>query len=392
MPMNTRSILPYYFDPRRTTASARLLDAATLHLLLFEQLVIVDGWLVSALFERASRSRPGNPLTRWIEEGWIRMALRDGADSLPALKDLLLRRARSGSYLPFEGSADGIALYTSTAFGSYLDRLADALSATKPLTWSEATQGVRLRAQMRASAATGASGLPAEMALATVHAIDTRLQSESHSRTAYWAYISEGMHDPRDAGLLRAWVSREYLKNLPAELGIGLSVPRKLLHEVGAYDPLAELATVRAHSGSDALVGRDCAILSRTYLRSLTFAQLATLRRSDEFRDLQLARRSNDADRLAMALGTYLRVVGASVATTLDPPIRHLQLLLRTLPGVGAVLAAANPQLGVALAVASLFLGPVRALETTIARRQAEALQTAAEDPFTDEIAEVTHG
>jgi hypothetical protein len=147
---------------------------AKLHLLLFESLAIQDNFLISKLLADArDKQSRRSPFCEWLERCWLKVALREGMYSITHLKEELQGRTMSREYIPFEEFSDGVQLYRSRRFKSYLRQLDDCLSNEGAIvTWNPRELGMRLREIMGKSANDGSSGLPVDRAVAIWNEID----------------------------------------------------------------------------------------------------------------------------------------------------------------------------------------------------------------------------
>lgn len=395
------NLFPYFLDPLRGLTSSDVLANIKLHLLLCEAITVQDNFLISRLLaEVREPTNQRSPFCGWIERGWVKVALRDSTHSLLDLKRQLNQKALVKDYRPFEGYKEGLTLYRSRKFGSYLKDIDACLpnaGLDGVLTWNTREMGRRFRTRMKASAELGSAGLRPEEAMAVWAAIDARARGDTHSRTMYDALASETVDDEARAASIRRWAGIEYIKNLPTVLGLGVSLPRTVVAEAEAWDPLSELASV---DDIQETTIRNCDILRRDFLTRLSLQDMEQLRGLKEFKALAEARNAGDPDRLRRSLLAYLQALSDAGPRIANSRIRDLEVQVRfrrravswmTIAGlspgyvVGLVARvvpslSANAEtlegLGVALSTFALLLGHSQDLEKALEREKLETAIT----------------
>lgn len=358
-------IFPYFLDPRQGSRSQEVLLLSKLHLLLYEALTVQDSFLISRLLATTKHTKQARSIfCDWIERGWIKIALREGAYSLSDLRKQLYEKALNGKYIPFEEMDEGIQLYRSRQFMSYLQEIDKCLSTDGAvLPWDEQKLGIRLCDHMKASAKDGTSGLSKDRALSVWKAVDRKAFEGLHTRSMYYDYANT-LSDHKEAQIIRAWVGAKYLTNLPDALCLGVSLPRTTLRVVGGQDPIQEIVNEESVVDPLTVKGRDCVLLSGKFLQALEVGDIERLRRLNEFKNLIKARSNGEPEAIRKHLLIYLTALGEEGPKIADPTIRRLeaQVHLKHFVGVatelmGVGITAVNPSLAAAaLMIFGIFL------------------------------------
>ena len=362
--MRNRTVFPYFFDPRQGSKSDEVLLLTKLHLLLFDAIAVQDNFLISRLLANTRDSgKSRSPFCDWIERGWVTVALRKGVYSLADLKHQLYKKALKADYIPFEEMEEGVQLYRSRQFNSYVQEIDSCLNVEgSVLPWDSRRLGIRLRNLMKSSASDGSSGLPKSRATEIWLEIDKKALKVGHTRSMYYQF-ADTLTDPKEAQLVRSWVGSNYLMNLPKALDVDLSVPRNTLKLIGGRDPIQEIAETESVIDQSVVMGRDCVLLSRAFLQALRLTDIEQLRCLDEFKDYINARSTGQPEALQKSLLNYLKALGEEGPRISHPKIKTLeaQLRLKRFLGsaaelLGVVLALVKPLLGAALAIPGFFL------------------------------------
>ncbi|HKE02234.1 MAG TPA: hypothetical protein VKE69_14545 [Planctomycetota bacterium] len=321
------SVIPGPCDPRQRLDPYRLLAVLHLHCLLFRRTVLPDGFLISEELRAVGFASPHRSFPELFRRGYLALALRDTAGgSLWSLRPQLREAIERGTYEPFEGHNE---LYVDDSAARFLHEIDDAAARSEPLVWNAARLGTSLRALLAREAQEPPYGIDPVFAAKAFRWVDSRAERNGtatplHTRSL-WYSLAAKTSNALLGNKVRLWIDAAYARNLARAIGAGWSTSRSEIRSRERVDPFDAKA---APNGSDleVLRGRSLAVVHPHFLAHLQPDEIAEIRETREFEDLQDALEAEQTDAYAHRVAELLRRLAHEAPRFFKPHRSRMEL------------------------------------------------------------------